>query len=499
MANPLSAGERARVRRDTIVVVVAIAAATGACVALDGVVSLTSQAMVYLFAVVAAAYALDRVGAIAAAVGAVTAFNFFFVPPRYTLAVEHREHLIALVAMLAVALLVSTLSTALKRETAAARASEARARQLRELAAALLAAERESDVLGIGRTALTQAFAAPVFVVGAHEGEIDDPIEVPDDVARGLRCCAAEAAVLGPGTGRWPALDAWYVPIGARGNIVGAIRVAAADDGDAVGREHAEAIAALLAQAIGRLRLAEANFATQAALQRQHLQSTFLASVSHDLRTPLTAIVAASSSLQQQRSRLTTSEQDRLLAAIVAEASHLSAVTENTLQLVRLAAGGEAIRLEWQSIEEIVGSVVARLRGRPRGERIGVRIARALPLVRGDATLLGQLVGNLLDNALRYGDGPVHLLACRAGKRLLVSVKDRGRGLADVDSARVFEPFYRGGSAGATRGAGLGLALCKAIADVHRASLAVSARPRGGSRFTLALPLETQPPPALAA
>src|SRR4029079_15022045 len=124
----------------------------------------------------------------------------------------------------------------------------------------------------------------------------------------------------------------------------------------------------------------------------------FLASVSHDLRTPLTAIVAASSSLQQQRSRLTPSEQDRPLAGIVAEASHLSAVTENTLQLARLAAGGEAIRLEWQSIEEIVRSGLARVHGRPRGERIGVRIARALPLVRGDATLLGQLVGNLLDN-----------------------------------------------------------------------------------------------------
>ncbi|HTJ06981.1 MAG TPA: ATP-binding protein [Caldimonas sp.] len=500
MANALTPAERASVRRDVVGVVVAVAAATAVSAVLEGVVSLTSQAMVYLFAVVAASYALDRVGAIASAVGAVTAFNFFFVPPRFTLEVEHRDNLIALAAMLAVALLVSTLSAALKRETAAARASDTRSRQLRELAAALLAAEGEHDVLRIGSGALAHAFAGPVHLVAAREGVVGDHTGIADDVARGLQCCVGEAAVLGPGTGRWPGLDAWYVPLGPRGNVVGAACVKPAVAADAVGREQAEAIAALVAQAIARLRLAAANLETRAALQRQHLQSTFLASVSHDLRTPLTAIVAAASSLQQQRSRLSAAEQERLLAAIVAEASHLSAVTENTLQLVRLAAGGEAMRLEWQSVEEIVGSVVARLRARPDGERIGVRIAPGLPLVRGDATLLGQLVANLLDNALKYSDGPVRLVACRLGKRLLVSVKDRGSGVREGEAERVFEPFYRGGGrTAATRGAGLGLALCKAIADVHGGSLAVGARPRGGSRFTLALPIEAQPEAALVA
>ncbi|MBV9891423.1 MAG: response regulator [Rhizobacter sp.] len=326
-----------------------------------------------------------------------------------------------------------------------------RPRQLRELAAELLAAERERDVLRIGGDALAMAFAGPVFLVWARAGDIDPGARVPEEIARGLRCCVIEEAVLGPGTGRWPGLSAWYVPLGPRGNVVGAASIAPAVGADVEGREHAEAIAALVAQASARLRLAEANLATQAALQRQHLQSTFLASVSRDLRTPLTAIVAAASSLQQQRPRLPVAEQDRLLAAIVAEASHLSAVTENTLQLVRLAAGGEAMRFEWQSIEEIVGSVVARLRARPGGERIGVRLAPGLPLVRGDATLLGQLVGNLLDNALKFSEGPVRLVACRASERLLVSVKDRGGGIRDRDAARVFEPFFRGGQAGATR------------------------------------------------
>src|SRR5689334_12074981 len=257
MPNPLTVAERARAARDVAGVVVAVGAATAVCAALDGVVSLMSQAMVYLVAVVVASYALDRVAAIASAIGAVTALNFFFVPPRYTLAVEHREHLIALAAMLAVALLVSTLSAALKRETAAARASEARARQLRELAAELLAADREGDVLRIGGDTLAQAFTGPIFLVAARDGTIDADARIPDDVADGLRCCVAEAAVLGPGTGRWPGLDAWYVPLGRRSSVVGAACVAPALAADEVGREHAQAIAALVAQAIARLRLAE--------------------------------------------------------------------------------------------------------------------------------------------------------------------------------------------------------------------------------------------------
>ncbi|MDQ6639704.1 MAG: ATP-binding protein, partial [Pseudomonadota bacterium] len=116
-----------------------------------------------------------------------------------------------------------------------------------------------------------------------------------------------------------------------------------------------------------------------------------------------------------------------------------------------------------------------------------------LPLVRGDATLLAQLATNLLDNALKYSAGKVELTVCRASGQLVLSVKDRGPGLAPGDEARVFEPFFRGRHESDARGAGLGLALCRAIASVHGAKLAVSRRPHGGCRFTLALPIGDQP------
>ena len=485
--------DRSRAWRGAAVALALLAAATAICAVLDHAISLMSQAMIYLLAVVAASYLLPRLIAVGSAIGAVVALNFFFVAPRYTLAVEHREHLIALVGMLAVALLVSYLSAALKRESAAAHESESRAGQLRSLAIDLAAAGSESEAIDTGRRALLQRFAGPVLLVTSVDGAIAPGIDAGDDVQRALRCCIDEAAVLGPGTGRWPGLDAWYVPLGTRDHIVGAARIEPALASDTIGREHAQAIAALVAQGVWRLRLLEASLAARAEVERQHVQATFLASVSHDLRTPLAAIVAAASSLEAQRSRLGDAEQGRMLAGIVAEARYLTAVTDNTLQLVRLSAGGGALRTEWQSIEEIVGSVVGRLRSRPSGGRVRARLGRALPLVRGDATLLAQLATNLIDNALKYGDGAVDLSVVQQGDRLLLSVKDRGPGLAPGDESRVFEPFYRGGAAGDARGAGLGLALCRAIASAHGGSLVVGRRARGGCRFTLALPVAEQP------
>ena len=467
--------------------------ASALCALLDREISLMSQAMIYLIAVVVAAYLLPRLVSVACAIGAVAALNFFFVPPRFTLQVEHREHLIALVAMLAVALLVSYLATGLKRESAAARESEQRAGQLRGLAIELAAANSEDQAVELGRAALLQHFAAPIVLVTSVDGQMVATDGADEEIGRALRCCIAEAAVLGPGTGRWPGLDAWYVPLGTRDRVVGAARVAPAIASDVIGREHAQAIAALVAQGVWRLRLLAANLAARAEVERQHVHAIFLASVSHDLRTPLAAIVAAASSLEEQRSRLTDAEQGRMLAGIVAEARYLTAVTENTLQLARLAAGGGSLHAEWQSLEEIVGSVLGRLRQRPSGARIRSRLARALPLVRGDATLLAQLATNLLDNALTYSAGRVDLGVVRCGERLVLSVGDRGRGLAAGDEARVFEPFYRGRDATDARGAGLGLALCKAIADAHGAILAVSRRARGGCRFTLVMPIPEQP------
>ena len=480
--------------RQAGIAVLLLAAATAASAALDRHVSLTSQAMLYLVAVVIAAYACNRLTALASAIGAVTAFNFFFVPPRYTLAVENREHLIALGAMLGVALLVSWLSARVRSASRLAAESERRARQLSALAAELLDAGDEAEAVAAGERALRGAFPHVVLVTLDAHGALQpgDGLALP--VQQSLRCAIDEGATIGPGTGRWPGIDAWVVPLGSRGHVLGAVRIEPATADDEIGREHAIALASVLAQGLWRLRSAAAQLAAHDALKRQQLQSTFLAAVSHDLRTPLAAIVAAASSLQAHGDRLAPAERERMLASIVGQARHLGDIAENALELVRLTAGPQALRREWQSLEEIVGSVVGRLRDGPCGARLEAAIEPALPLVRGDATLLAQLLANLLDNACRYGgDGPVRIDAGRRDHAVTVSVGDRGAGFSADDEARLFEPFVRGEARRPGEGAGLGLALCKAIAEAHGGRLAFARRRRGGSRFTLVLPLEAQP------
>ena len=261
--------------RDWVVVALLLATATVAGFLLDPYVSLTSHAMLYMLAVVIAAYRLPWLASIVSATGAVTAFDFFFVPPRFTFEVESREHLIALVTMLAVALVISHLARALRRETATAQVNERRARQLQSLATELAAAAGPPEVLAAAQRALDAAFAGPCVIAATNErGELELAAQAPAALRDGMLCCMREAAVLGPGTGRWPGLGAWYLPLGGKGAVLGVACIQNITAFDAAGREHAQALCAVFAQALLRLKLTQSMQAAREEAQRQHLQST---------------------------------------------------------------------------------------------------------------------------------------------------------------------------------------------------------------------------------
>lgn len=474
-------------------VVLLITAATLCNELLNAYLSLTSQAMLYVLVIVIAAYRLDWVQSAACAVGAVTALNFFFVPPRWTFEVESREHMIALVVMLVVALVISHLASSLRRESLHAALSEQRARQLQALACGLANTSMPGEIADLGQRALDAAFDGPNSLLLTNDAnELIGANKVNDAVRDGMHCCTTEAAVLGPGTGRWPGLNAWYLPLGEKGHVVGAACVQPALASDTDGREHAQTLCALLAQALWRVRLAATAQAAQLEAQRQQLQSTFLAAVSHDLRTPLAAIVGAASSLQTQHDKLSPAEQARLLGSIVSEASYLSTLTENTLQLVRLTSVQQALQRDWESLEEIVGAVLARVRQRDPGRRIKSKVPPGLPLIKADPVLLAQLISNLLDNALKYSTAEIDLNASANTQSLVIAIKDRGTGIEEAQQELIFEPYRRGDQSG-VRGAGLGLALCRAIANAHGGSLTVRRRSGGGSSFVVTLPVDTQP------
>jgi two-component system, OmpR family, sensor histidine kinase KdpD len=479
--------------KNGLVIILLLVLATATCFLLEAYVSLTSQAMIYVLVVVIAAYKLDWIASAICAVSAVTALNFFFVPPRWTFEIESQEHFIALSVMLVVALVVSHLATELRRETQTAQLNERRAQQLQKLASDLANAHLAEQVSVLGQQALDLAFTGPSKLVLTNDTyELISPIGLPPAILDGMRSCIAEAAVLGPGTGRWPGLNAWYVPLGDKGNAMGAACIKPAIAQDNAGREHAQALCSLLAQTLWRLRLSTTVQAAQTEVQRQRLQSTFLAAISHDLRTPLAAIVGAASSLQTQHDKLPLAEQVRLLSSIVNEASYLSTLTENTLQFASLSNSTQEIKRDWESMEEIVGAVLSRVRQRDLNRRIKAKVPEGLPLVKADPVLIAQLISNLLDNALKYSDGAIDLTVQADTSQLMVMVKDHGPGISEAEQKAIFKPYTRSDQTG-QRGAGLGLALCKAIAQVHGGQLAFNARQNGGSNFVLTLPVDAQP------
>jgi two-component system sensor histidine kinase KdpD len=314
-----------------------------------------------------------------------------------------------------------------------------------------------------------------------------------DAVVRdGMLCCIRESRSLGPGMARWPELDAWYIPLGQQLPLKAAACIQNASAGDSSGREYAAALCTLIAQALLRLQLTGSVLAAQEESHRHHIQSTFLAAISHDLRTPLAAIIGAASSLQTQRDKLDAAGQERLLGSILTEATYLSSVTENTLQLVRLDSSSELSR-DWESMEEVVGAVLARVRQRDVTRRIRSTVPPGLPLVKADPVLLTQLLENLLDNALKYSREGIELVVSQANQHMQVAVNDRGPGIPQHEASMIFQPYRRNDRSG-QRGSGLGLAVCRAIAEVHGGRLTCSSREGGGSSFVLALPLEAKQP-----
>ncbi len=457
----------------------------------DRHVSLTIQAMLYLAGVVAVASRCTRTQSAVAAVLSVLALNFFFVPPRFTLSVDSIEHLVTLATLLTVALLVSNLAAHLRRETALARLGEQRAQRLQGLAGELSVLDDEAQILPVAAARLREAYGPQALLVLTRpDGSLPPGLEPA--VADALKHCITESRALGPGTLLWPDLASWYLPLRAGVQTLGAAALPSAS-ADAAALHHAEAICALLAGAIQRTRHAAQALAARGQAEAQSVRNALLASVSHDFRTPLACIVGSVSSLIEQRERLSEADRSRLLARIAQEAQHLVTMTENTLQWARLAGDSQALRLDWQSVEEIIGSVRARVRERDPSCRVRADVPTGLPLVRADPVLLGQLLENLIDNALKYSDEAVDIQARMDGPALTVAVKDRGPGLGEEELQTVFEAFSRGAHAQGVRGVGLGLAVCRAIAQAHGATLIARRRSGGGSSFVLSLPVAESP------
>ena len=246
-------------------------------------------------------------------------------------------------------------------------------------------------------------------------------------------------------------------------------------------------------------RQAEARAALVLEAETERIRSTLLASISHDLRTPLAVMTGASSSLAERGERLSPEDRTALAQSIYDQARDMSEQVAKILQMTRLETGAIAVDRDWAAISEIAGSVLARLSDRLSGHRLMVDIPADLPLVRVDATLIDQALANLVENAARHTPAGtvVRVRVQHLDNELVVSVEDFGPSMDERDIERVFDKFQRGTSGGASGGIGLGLAICRAIVRLHQGRAWAERLPGGGTAFRFTLPVEEAPrPPA---
>jgi two-component system sensor histidine kinase KdpD len=257
------------------------------------------------------------------------------------------------------------------------------------------------------------------------------------------------------------------------------------------------ALALVISQLVESVRRqAAARAASELATEAERMRSALLASISHDLRTPLAVLAGASSSLAESGARMSEPERAALASSLFVQSRELSEHVAKLLEMTRLETQAIDIDRDWAALPEIVGSVLRRLADRLSSHRVVIEIPDDLPLLRVDAPLIEQALGNLVENAaIHTPPGTVvRLRAARLGNEAVISVEDLGGNLAEDDLERVFAKFQHGAAEGTGHGVGLGLTICRAIVRLHGGRAWAERVAAGGTAFRMALPLEDAPP-----
>ena len=465
----------------------------------------TNLVMVYLLGVVGVALRCGRGPAVLASVLGVAAFDFFFVPPELTFAVQDTQYLFTFAVMLLTAVVIATLTSRVKFQAEAARDRERRTASLYGLSRQLAAAPTRDQIARMAVQLVSEASESPALVLlpGNAERLVPWGTEVggfvPDARDEAVaRWVFEHGQIAGHGTGTLNASAATYLPLHAAHGIVGVLGVQTRPNsrGDNHDFLHLlETFAGLIGLAIERAMLAAEAQRIRLQMETEQLRSSLLSAVSHDLRTPLSVITGAASTLLDGAAEVDHQTRRELLASIVAESETLNRLVANLLDMTRLEAGALEVHKEWQSLEEIVGAALGRLSRQLVGHKVETELPADLPLVPMDGLLVQQVLINLIENATKYSppESPIDLRAAVVGKWVQVEVNDYGPGLPPGDLVRVFEKFYRVVDPQRRPGAGLGLAIAKGIVELHGGTIEAANRPGGGATLRFTLPLEAAP------
>lgn len=457
-----------------------VAAVVAVCMAAlaQRFLGLHDLSLVFMLAVVLVAARTDTGPAMLAALLCFLGYNFFFIAPRFTFYIEANHAIATVLLFLAAAIIAGRMAARLSRQLEALRESERHAEARRALSQRIALAGDEDAVLDAARHAFEDALDARAWTQLADPGMR----------ARGH---AGHRTVEDRG---W-----WFLPLNGPDGQLGTLGLRMPDDALALtpaARDTARAMADDVAQALVRTRLAGALAEERIGREAERTRSALLASVSHDLRTPLASIIGAAESLETFGDALPPSERAVLLETVREEGQRLDRYIGNLLDMTRLGHGSVALHMDWNGIDELIGAAVERLQHARPQARVDVSLPSTLTPIHVHGPLLEQALYNLLDNATKFAgiDRPVRIDVRQSADAIDLRVIDAGPGIAVARCASVFEMFDSEASGDRrARGSGLGLAICKAIAEAHGGSIEVEDVPVGAS---LHMRLPTSPSPS---
>jgi two-component system sensor histidine kinase KdpD len=494
-----------KLREGYIWSVTATAICTGIAWLMLGHFDLANLIMVYLLGVVVVAARYGRGPSVLSSFLSVLLFDFCFVPPQFSFAVSDSQYLVTFAVMLLVALLISSMTANTHHQAMIAGLRERRIASLYAMSRELAATRGESNLVRIAIKHVAEVFEAQAVVLLPDK---TGRIVYPRGEGTAQSCHGSDLSVAqwvydhgqmaGQGTDTLPGGEVVYLPLKASSGMIGVLALLPLNPSRIALPEQQrllETFTSQIALALERVSLAAEAHNAQIKMETEQLRNSLLSAISHDLRTPLAAIVGASSSLVQDRDRLTNDARQELGQTIYDEAIRMASLANNLLDMARLEAGTVVLHLQWQPLEEVVGGTLASMTSRMSYHPVAIKLPHDLPLVEIDSMLIERVFANLLENAVKYTPAgtTIEISAVSGQGELIVTVSDQGGGIPAGEEKRIFEKFHRVSSEGNQGGAGLGLTICRSIVEAHGGRIWADNLPSGGAAFHFTLPL-TEPP-----
>jgi two-component system, OmpR family, sensor histidine kinase KdpD len=496
--SPLPAGERQNLRVAlTSLAFIGLLTLLGLWIA--PIIREPNLAILYMLAVVFSTLRWGRLAAIISAIASAVSFDFFFVPPSRSFVAGDLWYLITLVGLLAVGLTVSILTLVAKEEAKAARQREAQTAALYAFAKSLAEAGSLDQIFGAITHHVVETFSRPtvLFLPGVEglavhfrsEGLILDR----QDIAAAARVFESGEEA-GCATGEFATLKMRYRPLKTSQGTLAVLGILASSPEETLPADRQQLLGTFMnmtALAITRANLARKAQQAEILQEADRFRKALLNSISHNLRTPITSVVGALTSVLEDGAVLDASAQRTLLRTAQSEAIRLNRLIQNLLDMSRLEGGAISVKTEPCDVHDVIDAALEQLAETARKRPILITIAPNLPLVPMDEVLIVQVVFNLVDNALKYSpaDIPIEIQARLHDDELELLVADRGNGIREHDLERVFEKFFRAASPRAPRGAGLGLSICRGFVNAHGGRIWASCRPHGGTQVAFVLPV----------